>query len=257
MVTFGSKIKKVRCNSNAFTLVELMIAILISFLLMSAVYAFYISQERTAYVQQELAVIQQDLRAAMQILTRDIRMAGYDPTSSDSFDIVLNATFDNGGALSEAVTTTSLTFAATSDLDGDDNLDLGAEDVDGNGNIDLREIEQIAYRFDAVNNELEKYSSTTGIIEWQVVAENIQAIEFWYQLDDATWTLAPTAAEIPRIRSIRVSMLAVSSLPAQNYTNTNVYTAGSGTPFNGGAAYNDNLRRRLLVETVQCRNSGL
>ncbi len=254
MAAPGNSMKRFVGSNRGLTLVELMIAILISFMVMGATYSFYRSQEKTAMVQQELAIVQQDLRAAMQMLTRDIRMAGYDPRTTRNFGIVRSDTFSNG-SVTEPVSTTSTTFAATSDLDKDGTLDLAAEDVDGNGNIDLREVEQIAYRLDAANEELDKYSTTTGVIEWHAVAENIEAIEFYYQLNDmVTWTLTPTAAEMPRIRSVTVSVLAKAKARDPGYVNTTIYTAASGAKFNA-APYNDNFRRRLLIETIQCRNT--
>ncbi len=258
MAAPGTNMEQLAGNNRGLTLVELMIAILISFLVMAATYSFYRSQERTAMVQQELAVVQQDLRAAMQMLTRDIRMAGYDPRTTGNFGIVRSATFSNGAAtpVTEPVTTTSTTFAATSDLDKDGDLDLVAADVDGNGTTDLREVEQVAYKLDTVNEELDKYSTTTGIIKWHVVAENISAIEFYYQLKDMSWTLNPTAAEMPNIRSVTVSVLAKAKARDPNYINRTIYTAASGAKFNA-APYNDNFRRRLLIETIQCRNTGL
>jgi len=244
-------------DNSGFTLVELMITLVISTILMASVYTVFLAQQRSATAQQDLAIIQQDLRAAMQILTRDIRMAGFDPTSTKNFGFVRTDTFTNEGALTENVNTTNLGLACTSDLDGDGVLDTTAEDVDGNGTTDLREIEQVAYRFNAATNQLQRYSTTTGATEWQDVADNIEAIEFWYQLSDTTWTLAPTAAQIANIRSVRVSILARARFPDQSFTNTTVYTAGSGAGFNGGLPYNDNLRRRLLVLTIQCRNAGV
>jgi len=233
-----------------FTLVELLLALGISSIIMGAVYAFYVSQQRHATAQQDIALVQQDLRAAMQIMERDVRMAGYDPTSAGIFGYVLNGTFSV-----EAVSTTSTQLACTMDIDGDGTIDLAAQDVDGNGSIDLREIEQVAYRVNA--NRLQRYSTTTGIVRWQDVAENIEAIEFWYQLADTTWTLAPTAAQLPNIRSVRISLLVRARQPDHGFFNPSVYVAASGTAFNGGLPYNDNLRRRLLIQTVECRNMGL
>ena len=229
-----------------FTLVELMLTMLIGGVLIGALISFYIVQQRTASVQQDLAIIQQNLRAAVQMLTRDIRMAGYDPAGTDRFGFVDDTEFSNGVTLSEQVGSNGGQIAFTSDLDGDGGLDL-----EGDPGATVGSIEQIAYRLDA--NRLEKYSTTTGAVEWQTVAENIEGIEFRYQLADGGWTLTPTASDLANIRSVRVSILARATYPDQSFNNTFVYRTASGATF--GSPFNDHFRRRLLAISISCRNA--
>ena len=66
-------------NNKGLTLVELMIVLVLSLLLMSAVYLTYQVQHRESNVQHQVSAIQQDLRAVMDIMERDIRNAGCDP----------------------------------------------------------------------------------------------------------------------------------------------------------------------------------
>ena len=233
-------------NRAGFTLVELMLTVLIGGVLMGALISFYIAQQRTASVQQDLTVIQQDLRAAIQMLTRDIRMAGYDPAENDRFGFVRDDDFSNGVDLTEAVGSGADRIAFTSDLDGDGSVDLAADPGSTVGSI-----EQIAYRLD--DNRLQKYSTTTGAVEWQTVAENIEGLEFYYRLANGDWTLTPTAANLANIRSVRVSILARASYPDQDFNNTVVYRTAAGTTF--GSPFNDHLRRRLLVLSISCRNA--
>lgn len=67
-------------NKKGITLVELMIVMALSLLLMAAVYATYNIQKKTSDVQNEVASVQQDLRAVLDIMARDIRQAGCNPT---------------------------------------------------------------------------------------------------------------------------------------------------------------------------------
>lgn len=67
-------------DRKGLTLVELMIVMVLSLLLMSAVYATYKVQKVTSDVQHQVASVQQDLRAVIDIMARDIRMAGCNPT---------------------------------------------------------------------------------------------------------------------------------------------------------------------------------
>lgn len=66
-------------NSNGLTLVELMIVLVLSMLLMTAVYLAYQVQHRESTVQHQVTAMQQDLRAVLDIMERDIRNAGCNP----------------------------------------------------------------------------------------------------------------------------------------------------------------------------------
>ncbi len=240
-------------NKCGFTLVELMLVIAISSIVAGAVYSAYISQNRTYIAQENVAEIQQNVRTAIDMLSRDIRMAGYDSSGSKNFGFVNTADtdFSNGAGLSEDVTTGATQIAFTMDLNKDGLIDRAAVDVDGNGNIDMSEMEQVAYRLNGTN--LQRYSTTTGAIEWQTVAEGIQSVEFYYTLADGTATTNPVVADLSNIRSIQISLLARASRLDRNFTNNTTYITASGALW----VVNDNLRRRLLITTVQCRNMGL
>lgn len=255
MAKTGSNHSDYPVDSRGFTLVELLMALAITAFLMITAVTFYIAQQRTANAQQDLAIIQQDLRAAMQVLVRDIHMAGFDPGESGNFGFVAAGTFFNaGGTRSTAVATNSQSLAFTSDLNSNGRIDLGAFDVDGNGISDTREYESTAYRLNV--NALQRFSAGTGNPMWASVADNIEDIDFIFQLANGNWVANPSAAQQGDIRAVRISILARAAYPDQSYVDRNVYTALSGRQFNGGQPYNDNLRRRLLLMTVQCRNMG-
>lgn len=63
-------------DSRGFTLVELMVVIGIFGVIMGAVYSIYLTHMKNAYSQEELIDVQQNLRTAMDRITRDLRMAG-------------------------------------------------------------------------------------------------------------------------------------------------------------------------------------
>ena len=78
-------------NSNkryesGFTLMELMIAMAISVVVMAAIYEVYLSQQKAYTTQQMVIEMQQNARAAMSLMKREIRMAGYKPAASDGID---------------------------------------------------------------------------------------------------------------------------------------------------------------------------
>ncbi|MBW6519963.1 MAG: PilW family protein [Desulfoarculaceae bacterium] len=226
-------------NSYGFTLVELMLTMAVSGIIVAAIYSAYISQQRTYLAQEQVAEMQQNIRAAMDIMTREIRMAGYNPT---------------GGAGAGITTALVGQISFTQDTNGDgDTTDAGeiidfgfsaaAVDADRNGIPDT------------VSNGVPEASplgrQTGGAGGYQAIAEDIQAIEFRYL--DAANVATTTPANV---RSVQISILARASKPDRAFANTMTYTPASGATNNWGP-YNDNFRRRLLITSIQCRNLGL
>ncbi|MCD6224881.1 MAG: prepilin-type N-terminal cleavage/methylation domain-containing protein, partial [Deltaproteobacteria bacterium] len=72
--------KNMRININknkGFTIVELMIAMAIVSLVMAAIVSAFISQQESYDTQEQVAVMQQNGRAAMSALSLDVRIAGF------------------------------------------------------------------------------------------------------------------------------------------------------------------------------------
>jgi type IV pilus assembly protein PilW len=67
---------------QGFTLIELLVAMVIAAIVMTSVYSVYYSQQKSYITQEEVAAMHQNLRAAISIMEREIRMAGCDPTGS-------------------------------------------------------------------------------------------------------------------------------------------------------------------------------
>jgi len=239
--TFESKM-----DETGFTLVEVMIALFVSMLVMAAVVSVYIVQSRSYSELDDVANTQQGLRGALIILPLEVRQAGCDPTES-KVPKILNATRTN--------------FQFTMDIRGNaanaNSADGDVDDVD----------ENIAFGFGAgidndndgiVDNGGANWSGprplgrqTGGAGGFQPLADNIEALEFNYILDDGTTTLTP--ANLNKIRSVQVSLLARTSNPATGFLNTSTYTTASGVVWNPP---DDNFRRRLVVTNIQCRNMG-
>ena len=241
-----SKLKIRPKNDNAgFTLVELMITLVIAGIISAALYATYLAQQRSYIAQEAVAEMQQNIRAAMMLMTRDIRMAGYDPMGGSGATIV-------SASVNQLRFTMDLNADGdTSDANEDVTYGFGGGDADSNGNQDDdNNADGIA---DAGYADLGRNAGGG----FQPVADNIQAIEFQYLDGSGATTTVPA-----NIRAVRISILARASRPDRKFTNTKVYTPASGTPWdlNGAAAgnaANDNFRRRLLITTIQCRNMGL
>ena len=64
-------------KKNGVTLIELLIALVLSSMLTAALYRVFISHQKIYTVQDQVAEMQQNIRIAMGQMTREIRMAGY------------------------------------------------------------------------------------------------------------------------------------------------------------------------------------
>lgn len=227
VIIAGIKIHFSAKANGGFTLIELMIALAISGIVMGSIYSAYLAQQRTYLAQEQVVEMQQNIRAAMDIMVRQIRMAGYDPS----------------GAAAAGFTTAQV-------------RQIGfTQDINGNGDTsDSGEMIDFGFSAAAVPSLGRRTGGSGG---YQSIAENIQAIEFLYL--DADGTVARTLDDI---RFVQVSILARASRPDPSFTNTMTYTPASGTAWdlNGasteGNAANDHFRRQLLITTIQCRNMG-
>jgi len=77
---------KTRRREKGVTLIELMIVLVIAAILVGGVYTLFATQQRSYTVQDQVTGVQQDARAALTIMARDIRMAG-SLTGRDGFTV--------------------------------------------------------------------------------------------------------------------------------------------------------------------------
>jgi type IV pilus assembly protein PilW len=258
-------------KENGFTLIELMIAMAITGIVTAAIYAAFHSQQKSYIVQEDVADMQQNLRAGMDLMVREIRMAGFDPTSDANAGIVsatsnaINFTMDAGNGVDDdgdgSIDETDEMNAGNGvDDDGDGSIDEADEmDVDGDTN-DANE--NITFGFSNANDADNDGIADSGAADigrntgggFQPVAENIHAIEFFYTLADGTQTSAPAAVDLNNIRSVQITFLARADRIDQNFYNATPYTTPGGQNL---VPYNDSFRRRLVTTTVKCRNMGL
>ncbi|MBW1851152.1 MAG: prepilin-type N-terminal cleavage/methylation domain-containing protein [Deltaproteobacteria bacterium] len=181
-------------RGNGFSLVELMIAMAISGIVMTAIYTAYSSQQKSYIAQDQITVMQQGLRGGIYYLQREIRMAGHDPTQGAGATIVtanansIRFTMDIGDGIDndgDGSTDESdeILFADGVDNDGDGNIDEPDEILvdGGTGNAN----EDIAYSlYDSGGDGIMDLGRATGGGANSMVAENIQALGFAYAYDD-------------------------------------------------------------------------
>ncbi len=66
-----------RLNVKGITLIELLVAFVIGGIVVAGIYRVFIAQSRAYVVQDQVVEVQQNIRGAMEILLKDLRMAGF------------------------------------------------------------------------------------------------------------------------------------------------------------------------------------
>jgi type IV pilus assembly protein PilW len=67
-----------RLDSKGITLIELLVVLVISTILIGGIYRLFISQSKAYTIQDQVVEVQQNTRAAMEIMLKDLRMTGFD-----------------------------------------------------------------------------------------------------------------------------------------------------------------------------------
>jgi len=214
--------------NKGFTLVEILVAMAIASVVMAGIYSAYSSQQRSYIVQEQVAGMQQGIRAAMDLMEREFRMLGFDPYGNSGAGII-TAGGDN------------ITFTFVADDDSYDN--------DGDGDTDESgELKTIRYSlYDSGGDGDADLGRKVGAGNNRPVAENIDTLNFIYLRENGTLT-----TDISEIRSIQITMIARSSRVDGRYTDTDVYMNQQATVIFGPK--NDHFRRKLLTAQVCCRN---
>ncbi len=66
-----------RLNVKGITLIELLVAFVIGGIVVAGIYRVFIAQSKAYVVQDQVAEVQQNIRGGMEILLKDLRMAGF------------------------------------------------------------------------------------------------------------------------------------------------------------------------------------
>jgi len=80
----------IKLNRKGITLIELLTGLIICAIVTAGIYRVFVAQSRAYSVQDQVVEVQQSIRSAMEIVLRDLRMAGYDDYSVNSTVTITN-----------------------------------------------------------------------------------------------------------------------------------------------------------------------
>jgi type IV pilus assembly protein PilW len=222
-------------QSAGFTLIELMIALAITGILSAALGSIFQAQVRGQISQDVSLKMTQSVRATIELMASDIRMAGCDPTEGSGAgflladDGVLHLTMDTtGGPLGEP--------------DGDTN--------DAN--------EDVRYAINAGLNLGREVGAAGGLQPLHSIDMECDVLNFVYLDANGNVMATPVlAVNLGNISAVQVSVI-IRSADAANpgfltrYTDTHSYVNLQGVEIL--APPNDTFRRFQLSNTIACRN---
>jgi type IV pilus assembly protein PilW len=173
-------------NNQGFTLMELVVSTAISMLILGAIAGTFMTQTKFYNAQEQVNEMQQNARAAMDLISREVKSAGYKPTGA--------------AVVGVAYSTTELRIRA---------------DLDGDGAINDTSDEHLVYTFDNANQQIKRAYGVVGATP-EVLANNVTAFTFNYL--DSTGATTTTQADI---RQVSLGITAQTAKPDPSLTTNN------------------------------------
>ena len=184
-------------TQRGFTLIELLIALAVGSLVMGGIYGILVQQRNVYAMYQQMLEMRQNVRLGLDVMTNDIRMAGFDPTGNAGAGIVT--------AKADVIRFTL--------------------DRNGSGTIGDAEFEDVAYR--ARSGSLRVQSVREKASGFQAVVDTIQRLRFCYVMPSGD-PQPPCVPEVPagqvrNIRAVRLTLTAKASRRDPQYMENNGY----------------------------------
>ncbi len=202
-------------NKRGITLIELLVALVISAITMAAIYRIFVSQTKVYYVQDQVVENQQSIRSAMEIMLRDLRMTGFD-------DDNLNSKYTDSTPIQVVNPITT----------GDTSIMVTYEYFDRTlGVPDGYQLHTVAYAVQMVNGSptlvrtrnITMHNKTAQPPAVESILPNVDALNFTYGVDDNDddvldrWASAASVG-LGRVIATRVVLTARPNQPNPNAT---------------------------------------
>ena len=172
-----------KINKKGFTAVEMLVSLAILSITLGSIYSLYMSFIRTCTKEGVKINVQQGVRSSLDMMIRDIRLAGLDPTGTDDFGII-------------AVTPRRIQFTADRDMDGE------LDDADATDGIDDPDMEFMAYEYDGNSTVRMSLYKADGSLEISdTMVENVTDLSFAYFNSEAN-----TTSVVDDIRTVEIRM---------------------------------------------------
>lgn len=223
-----------KLERDGFTLVELIITMAVGMMVLGVVLTFFWHQQKVSFTENAVVEMQQGARTGLSLMTREIRMAGYDP------DGILDMAIQTANA-DEIVFNTAHVDSVTNTLTG--NILRIRYAVGGDGNLGRATV-------------VDAPGTVTPFGVLQTIAYNIDVLNLVYLDADGGIT-----ADLADIRAVQITLVSRSGDTVSNFflggsdaqvayknlQGEDIFTPDPGQRF----------RRTVLYNTSMCRNLGL
>ena len=170
-------------NKKGFTAIELLISLAILSVTLTSIYGLYMSFIKMCTKEGVKIKVQQNVRASLDMMIRDIRVSGLDPEGTGDFGIV-------------AAAPQRIQFTVDRDMDGE------LDDANAGDGINGADMEFMAYEYDGnrtLRMSLYKANGDPEISD--ILVENVTDLTFsYFNSDDET------TSNLEEIRTVGISM---------------------------------------------------
>ena len=193
-------------------MIELLIAMVVGLVVLAATYGVFTLQNKTLTTQEKLASSYQNARIAMEMMIRDISMAGYNHTGTGSMvpsalPRCTNALVTAGTPCAGIKTANGTSISITMDMDNDSGTGVSDGDRDdANENVTYN-----LYTSSDGVKVLGRKSSTSAIT--QPAVEYVEALNFVYE-DGA----GNTTTDLFQIRRVKITITTIVATEDPSYT---------------------------------------
>ncbi len=189
---FRTAVPQMKMKPKGLTLIELLIALFFLAMVVAGIYRLFLTQNTAYSVQDQVVEVQQNIRGAMEILLRDLRMTGYDDDCLASQATHVDVLVPIATPLSENSITVSYEYNDESHTS--------------------HELHTIRYRTEA--RSLLRQLTVGGVAQGEeTLLENVDRLTFEYGVDtdedgDVDNWVSATGVGISKVIAVRVTLRA-------------------------------------------------
>lgn len=263
-------VQALRARQAGLTLIELMVALVLSSLLIAGMVAMFLSGRNSFVTQEQLARLQENGRYAFTLMTRELQESGYHRAIWDppqlGFAFTTNTT-DGGGTNSDQI---EVQYESDRDCRDVYNTITEAVNLPDGTAINVPQFHQKLVRFTVVNNQLVyscSYGPINGTLVQQIneaIADGVENLQVQYgedltnDLSVNQWVAANAWNNAFDVVALRVALLmrTPEAFAIEQDAQTYDLYGTVVTPVSADAADNRRLRRVFAGE-VNLRNLTL
>ncbi len=213
-----------------FTLIELLVSLVIGLVVLGAVYSVFTLHDREVHRQEQVIEMQQSARSAMEMMTREIRMAGFNQTSAACSSPATAVRRCTGSTTATNTPCVGITYAGAGTIGFAADLNSNCDTAPGTANPD----ENITFDTYLLNGV--KVIGRTSNGARQPAVDYVDSLSFTYYSSSGSQT-----ADVANIRKIKISITVRTGKIDPGYTDPN---------------FGDHYRRYTLESSVMLRNTG-